>query len=140
MTDRPRQIPLAVCAAIIFDRGKVLITKRPAGKRLGGYWEFPGGKIEHRESPHQALIRELREELDIGISVHGFFASVHHRYDWGAALILAYLCHWEEGQIKHLEVAAHRWVEVEQLSDFRMLPADQPILERLRTWKQQQNA
>ncbi|MBN1956735.1 MAG: (deoxy)nucleoside triphosphate pyrophosphohydrolase [Desulfuromonadales bacterium] len=124
--------PIAVCAAIIVRQGQVLITRRPEGKRLGGFWEFPGGKIDTGESPHAALIRELKEELDISVSVDQIFETVYHRYDWGAALILAYLCHWDSGTIKHLEVADHQWVRPENFSDYNILPADQPILDKLR--------
>jgi len=124
--------PIAVCAAIIVHQGRILITQRPEDKRLGGFWEFPGGKIDARESPHAALIRELKEELDISISVGNIFETVYHRYDWGAALILAYECSWKGGDIRHLEVADHKWVKPEEFSDYNILPADQPILAKLR--------
>jgi len=55
--------PVKVCAAIIIDQGKVMITLRPEGKRHAGFWEFPGGKVDPGESPDQALVRELKEEL-----------------------------------------------------------------------------
>lgn len=124
-------LPVAVCAAIIVQQGKVLITLRPNGKRLGGYWEFPGGKIDGRESPHQALKRELKEELNIDISVGKIFTTVYYHYDWGNALIFAYLCTWDSGEIDHLEVADHRWIKPEELKNYNILPADKPILEKL---------
>ncbi len=123
--------PVAVCAAVIIDQGKVLITLRPEGKRFGGFWEFPGGKIEQGESHEQALRRELKEELDIDIDVGSIFKTVHHHYDWGNVLILAYLCRWVGGEICHLEVADHCWVTADQFSDYNILPADKPILEKL---------
>lgn len=123
--------PVEVCAAVIINQGKVLITLRPAGKRHGGFWEFPGGKIDKGESPDQALVRELKEELDIAISIGELFESVTYSYDWGKVLILAYLCHWQSGDIKNLEVADHQWVTPEQFSDFNILPADKPILAKL---------
>ena len=60
-------LPLAVCAAIIHHQGKILLTQRPTDKPHAGFWEFPGGKIEPGESPHQSLRREINEELDIVI-------------------------------------------------------------------------
>jgi 8-oxo-dGTP diphosphatase len=127
------QRPVEVCAAIIIKQGEILITKRPEDKRLGGYWEFPGGKVDDNETQQQALIRELKEELDIEISVGDLFETVHHRYDWGQVMILAYLCTWKSGQLKHLEVADHRWVKAEDLMNFNILPADQPIIKKLQT-------
>jgi len=123
--------PTEVCAAVIQHQNKILITLRPEDKRLGGYWEFPGGKIETGESPQTALIRELREELDIKIEVGALIETVHHCYEWGKVVILAYACTWKSGAIKHLEVSDHRWVAAENLLDYDILAADQPIIKKL---------
>jgi 8-oxo-dGTP diphosphatase len=124
-------LPVAVGAAIIIQRGKILLTQRQQHKRLGGYWEFPGGKLEEGETPQQALARELREELDITIAVGALLTTVYHRYDWGSALILAYRCRYLEGTLKHLEVVDHSWVEPRDLLNYDILPADRPIIELL---------
>ena len=129
-TDLP-QVPLAVCAAVIQHQGKILLTQRPHDKLLGGFWEFPGGKIDPGESPHASLKREIREELAIEITVGPVLETVYHHYEWGSVLIIAYLCRWLEGEIQHLEVADHRWLAADQFSDFEILPADQPILARI---------
>ena len=126
-----RTLPLAVCAAVIRDGEKILITQRPADKPHPGYWEFPGGKIDPGESPHLSLRRELKEELDIEIQVGPVLETAYFRYDWGSVLIIAYACRWLSGTIQHLEVAAHRWVTSDQLAHYQILPADQPIIERL---------
>lgn len=131
-TTETNELPLAVCAAVIEHRGKILLTQRPADKPHGGYWEFPGGKIEAGESPHQTLRRELREELDITISVGPLLKTVYHHYNWGCVLIITYRCRWQTGTIKHLEVADHAWVVPAQFGDYRILPADRPILEQLK--------
>ena len=132
---KPQTLPLAVCAAVIIHQGKILLTQRPAEKPHGGFWEFPGGKIDPGESPHQSLRREIREELNIEISVGPVLQTVYYHYDWGNVLILAYHCHWQSGQIEHLEVADHRWLTAEQLSDFNILPADLPIIARIQAHK-----
>lgn len=132
-TSEIRQLPLAVCAAVIANQEKILLTQRPADKPHGGFWEFPGGKIDQGESPHQSLIRELREELDIEISVGPVLETVYHHYHWGSVLIIAYRCLWQAGEIKHLEVADHAWVFPEDLTDYRILPADRPIVEKLQS-------
>ncbi|MEA3545310.1 MAG: (deoxy)nucleoside triphosphate pyrophosphohydrolase [Thermodesulfobacteriota bacterium] len=125
--------PVKVCAAIIQHQHKILLTLRPENKRLGGFWEFPGGKIETGESPQVALKREIVEELDIEIGVGSLLETVHHRYGWGDVIIFAYLCHWKSGTIKHLEVADHHWVEPDNLLNYDILAADQPIIKKLLT-------
>lgn len=131
VNNNSKKSPIEVCAAVIQHHSKILITLRPEDKRLGGYWEFPGGKIEAGESPQVALERELREELDIEIVVGSLLETVHHSYEWGNVIILAYLCSWKSGEIKHLEVADHCWVAPENLLDYDILAADQPIIKKL---------
>lgn len=123
--------PTIVCAAIIIHRQKVLLTLRPTNKRLGGYWEFPGGKLEPGEAPEVALQRELREEIDIAVDIKKLLKQVHHQYEWGAVRIDGYLCSYTGGTIKHLEVADHAWVAFDQLDAYKILPADQPFVEWL---------
>ncbi|MEE4254350.1 MAG: (deoxy)nucleoside triphosphate pyrophosphohydrolase [Desulfuromusa sp.] len=127
----PKQ-PVQVCAAVIRHQSKILLTLRPDDKKLGGYWEFPGGKIEAGESPQFALQRELREEIDIEVSIGELLETVHYSYEWGEVIILAYACTWKSGTIKHLEVADHCWVAPENLLDYDILAADQPIIKKLR--------
>ena len=124
-------VPLLVTAAVIFDGEKVLITRRPDDKRHPGFWEFPGGKIDPGESPETALCREIREELAVEIRIKGIFEVVYYCYDWGPVLILAYRCQLLTGTLRNIDVAEHRWVLPGDLADFTLLPADQPILDRL---------
>ena len=125
-------MPLLVTAAIIFDEEKVLITRRPDGKRHPGLWEFPGGKIEPGESPEEALYREIREELAAEVCVAEIFEVVFYRYDWGPVLILAYRCQLLTNTIHDIGVTEHRWVHPKDLAEFSILPADQPIINRLK--------
>jgi len=129
--DNHDQVPVAVCAAVIVHQGKILLAQRPADKRQGGFWEFPGGKIEPGESPHASLIREIKEELSIDITVGPVLETVYHHYEWGSVLIIAFLCRWLRGEIQHLEVADHHWVTADQFADYAILEADQPILARI---------
>ena len=123
--------PLLVTAAVIFADEKVLITRRPDNKRHPGMWEFPGGKVDPGESPEEALNREIREELAAEIEVAGIFEVVYYRYDWGPVLILAYTCRLVTSTLHNIGVAEHRWVHPRDLAAFPILPADQPILDRL---------
>lgn len=124
--------PLLVTAAIIMDRQRVLLTRRSERGSYPGLWEFPGGKVEAGESPEQALARELAEELGVGICVGDIYQVVYHRYPWGPVLILAYLSRIVQGAIRNQQVADHCWVAAHELDRFQILPADQPIRERLR--------
>ena len=133
-TSQPEQTTI-VCAAIIIHHQQVLLTLRPADKRLGGYWEFPGGKLEPGEAPEVALQRELREEIAIEVEIDQLLKQVHHRYDWGEVRIDGYLCRYLGGTIQHLEVADHAWVPFDRLEEYKILPADQPFVE----WLQQQH-
>ena len=127
------EMPLLVTAAVVFDGEKVLLTRRPDDKRHPGFWEFPGGKIDPGESPEQALCREMLEELDVEVRVSGIYEVVFYRYEWGPVLILAYQCELLTDTLRDLGVAEHRWVLPREMVNFNILPADQPIIDRLNT-------
>ena len=126
-----KRMPLLVTAAVIFDKEKVLITRRPDNKVHAGLWEFPGGKVDPGESPEEALCREIREELDAEIRIVGIFEVAFYRYDWGPVLILAYSSQLLTKDLSNIGVAEHRWVHPRELADFSILPADRPIISRL---------
>lgn len=130
-TSERLEMPLLVTAAIIFDRDKVLVTRRPDNKRHPGLWEFPGGKIDSGESPEDALIREIHEELGAEIEVEGIFEVVYFCYDWGPVLVLAYTCRILTGDLHDIGVAEHRWVDPRDLAALPFLPADRSIISRL---------
>ncbi|MBN1140392.1 MAG: (deoxy)nucleoside triphosphate pyrophosphohydrolase [Deltaproteobacteria bacterium] len=123
--------PLIVTAAVLRKDGRILITRRPEGKRHAGFWEFPGGKLEDGETPPEGLRREIAEELGLEIEVLEIFEVVHHRYDWGPVLILAYDCRPRGASIRNLGVAEHRWVAPAELAAYPLLPADVPIVRKL---------
>lgn len=127
------EMPILVTAAVVFDGEKVLLTRRPDDKRHPGFWEFPGGKVDPGESPEQALCREMREELDVEVRVSGIYEVVFYRYEWGSVLILAYHCELLTDTLRDLGVAEHRWVLPREMVNFNILPADQPIIDRLNT-------
>ena len=125
---------LVVAAALVDADGRVLIAQRPEGKGMGGLWEFPGGKLEPGERPEEALIRELREELDITVKEPCLapltFAS--HRYEDFHLLMPLFICRRWEGTPRAIEHQAIRWVRPERLRDFPMPPADEPLIPMLR--------
>jgi 8-oxo-dGTP diphosphatase len=128
----PRLIVVAACA-LLDAEGRVLITKRPPGKPLAGLWEFPGGKVEGEEEPEAALIRELREELGVEIAENALspltFAS--HAYPEFHLLIPLYACRSWEGSVTALEGQDLAWVRPEELRQYDMPPADEPLKDAL---------
>ncbi len=130
----PSRLLLVAAAALVDVDGRVLIAQRPQGKQLAGLWEFPGGKVEAGETPEDALIRELREELGIEARRDCLAASVFasHAYpDFHLLMPLFLLRRWE-GEVERREHAALKWVKPIQLFDFPMPPADAPLCAWLR--------
>jgi 8-oxo-dGTP diphosphatase len=124
--------PLRVAAAVLFDAvGQVLITQRPAGKYLAGYWEFPGGKLDPNESAEQALARELREELGIELRRCHRLLELRHHYADRAVHREVFVVDESHGEPSGLEGQALKWVRVPALEQENLLPADRPIIEAL---------
>lgn len=127
------QTPIPVAAALVFHQGRLLITQRPAGKHLGGLWEFPGGKLEAGESWEDGLRRELREELGIEAVVGPLFEEVVHAYPQKTVQLRFHVCGLRSGEPRAIECAAVAWVGPTELSAYPFPPADARLLERLRT-------
>ncbi len=128
---------LYVSAAALIDvDGRVLLTQRPEGKSMAGLWEFPGGKIEARETPEQALIRELQEELGINTwsSCLAPLTFASHSYEDFHLLMPLFACRKWEGIPHGKEGQNLKWVRPHQLRDYPMPPADEPIVPILRDW------
>jgi 8-oxo-dGTP diphosphatase len=128
--------PLLVAAAVLIDAGgRMLVQQRPHGKSLGGLWEFPGGKLEPRETPEAALVRELHEELGIIVLPQQLapatFASaaLPHAH----LVMLIYLCRQWQGTPVPLHAAALRWILPHEFDGLPMPPADIPILPAIMT-------
>jgi 8-oxo-dGTP diphosphatase len=120
---------VAACALIDAD-GRVLLTRRPAGKPMAGLWEFPGGKIEAGERPEDTLIRELAEELGIVVREDCLapltFAS--HAYEEFHLLMPLYVCRRWDGIVEAREAQDIVWVRPQRLKDYPMPPADAPLI------------
>lgn len=128
-----RILLVAACALVDSD-GRVLLARRPEGKPLAGLWEFPGGKVHPGETPEAALIRELKEELDIDVSAACLapFAFASHAYEAFHLLMPLYLCRRWSGTITAVEGQALAWVRPNRLADYPMPPADKPLVALLR--------
>ncbi|MGC1563885.1 MAG: 8-oxo-dGTP diphosphatase MutT [Bradyrhizobium sp.] len=127
------KLTLVVACALVDPDNRVLIAQRPQGKALAGLWEFPGGKLEPGERPEATLIRELHEE--IGITVREAclapltFAS--HAYDDFHLLMPLYICRRWEGNVVAREGQNLAWVRANKLRDYKMPPADLPLIPHL---------
>ncbi|ESQ93664.1 8-oxo-dGTP diphosphatase MutT [Asticcacaulis benevestitus] len=125
---------LVVAAALVDSDGRVLIAQRPEGKQLAGLWEFPGGKVEPGETPEIALIRELEEELGITVKQACLapFVFASHTYETFHLLMPLYLIRRWEGEPEAKEHKAIKWVRPNDMGNYPMPPADDPLVAWLR--------
>ena len=124
---------VAVSCLVLLDAdGSVFATRRPAGKKLGGLWEFPGGKVEAGENPEDALRREIREELELSLGQLAALAPVEHQYPFGRIRLFPFL-----GRVSHrpvVQLVEHTKCCGGDIGAARALdwaPADLPVLEQL---------
>ena len=122
---------IIVSAAIIEDKGKILIAQRNPEAYKGLKWEFPGGKIEEGESPQECLAREIKEELGLEIEVGEIFDVIYHQYTAKTVLLLVYKCIVISGQASTIDCNDFKWVEAKELGQFEYPEADLPIVEKL---------
>ncbi len=125
---------ILVAAAVVIERGRVLLTKRKRGAHLEGLWEFPGGKVEDAEDPRDALARELREELGVDVDVGEVVDVTFHRYETKSVLLLFYAASRRAGSAepRALDVAAFEWADASGLDPARFPPADVAVLAKVR--------
>ena len=136
-TTAPALRPLInVASAALFDHdGRLLLTQRPEGKRYAGWWELPGGKLEFGELPAAALSREIMEELGIKVETDEWQPVTFVAHDYSdlptQALVLIHAAHRWQGEPQSLERQAFKWVAVEELASYRLLPTMQAALPAL---------
>ena len=126
-----------VAAVTLIDpEGRILLAQRPEGKSMAGLWEFPGGKVEPGETPEEALIRELQEELGINTwrSCLAPLTFASHSYESFHLLMPLFACRKWEGIPQAQEGQTLKWVRAQNLKDFEMPPADIPLIPMIREW------
>ena len=127
---------LVSAVALIDVDGRVLLAQRPQGKSMEGLWEFPGGKIEQGETPEEALIRELHEELgiDTWASCLAPLTFASHSYDDFHLMMPLFACRKWQGVPHAREGQVLKWVKPNQMRDYPMPAADIPLISTLRDW------
>lgn len=122
-----------VVAAIIIKDKKIFATQRGYGEFKDG-WEFPGGKVEKGETPENAIVREIKEELDTEIKVKEYFDTVEYDYPNFHLSMKCYICSVLSGKLELLEHEAARWLDSDSLLSVDWLPADLGLVEKLKQY------
>jgi 8-oxo-dGTP diphosphatase len=126
----PKPLVLVAAAALTDVDRRVLIAQRPMGKSMAGLWEFPGGKVNPGETPEEALVRELAEELGIDVCLECLapFTFASHSYEDFHLLMPLFLCAKWEGEVTPREGQTLKWVRAGRLREYPMPPADLPLI------------
>ena len=125
-----KNLVIVASIAIIDANDQILIAKRPNKKHLSGFWEFPGGKVEKGESPENALVREVKEELNIDINNKCIAPLTFSEFNYENfhLLLLLYVCRRWEGEPMSMEKNEIKWVKVNTLRQYKMPPADDSLI------------
>lgn len=122
-----------VVATIIIKDNKIFATQRGYGEFKDG-WEFPGGKVEQGEAPENAIVREIKEELDTVIEVIGYFDTVEYDYPNFHLSMKCYICTVVSGKLELLEHEAAKWLDKDSLDSVAWLPADLGLVDKLKDY------
>ena len=121
---------IKVVAAIIIENGNVFATQRGYGEFKDG-WEFPGGKVEANETPEDALVREIKEELDTEIEVLELLDTVEYDYPKFHLSMECFICKMKSGDLILKEHEAAKWLTKETLNSVDWLPADEGVIGKI---------
>ncbi|MEJ6706722.1 8-oxo-dGTP diphosphatase MutT [Porticoccus sp. Uisw_050_02] len=128
-------LKIYVVAAVIWAKNKkILITKRPDNKPQGGFWEFPGGKIERDETPTEGLFRELKEELAISVLEMRPFIKLEHEYPERSIILDVWMVEKFTGNARGNEGQTIAWVSIDQLNQYQFPEANRLIVDKLQTF------
>lgn len=123
---------IEVTGAIIEKDGKILAARRKKDSHLGGFWEFPGGKIEPGETPEECLARELREELNINVSAGQKLGENTHEYPDRTINLILFFVKGDFENIHSDDNQELKWLSIQELDIVAWAPADFPLLEKLK--------
>jgi mutator protein MutT len=120
-----------VAIALVWDRERLLITRRPLGAHLGGYWEFPGGKLAPGETPEACAVREVREEVGLTVGARSRRARIEHSYSERSVVLYPVDCDIVGGELRLLEVSDARWVLRHELLTLTFPEANRGLIAEL---------
>lgn len=123
-----------VVAAIIKENNKVFITQRGHGE-FKGKWEFPGGKVEEGETPEEAVVREIKEELKSIVKVERFYDEINDKHDDKVFNVKFFICSLVSGELELTEHLASKWVEPSEIDEKDFMEADKTVLDNLKNNK-----
>jgi mutator protein MutT len=119
---------IQVAIGIITRQGQILICQRESNNALGDFWEFPGGKCEPGESPHDCLLREIREEVDLVVEIVEPLAKIQHDYPHASITLHPFLCRHVSGEARALASQRILWVRPDELREHQFPPANATLL------------
>jgi 8-oxo-dGTP diphosphatase len=122
---------ISVVCGIICKDDLVLICRRKPERSLGGYWEFPGGKVEDDESNEESLLRELIEELNLNVSIKKHFFNTVHHYEKITIELISFICETKDLALESTDHDQLEWVKINNLLKWKLAPADIPIARAL---------
>lgn len=120
-----------VACGVIFRENRIFLCRRKEGISMGGFWEFPGGKLEEGENPEACLKRELKEELNMDVDVLEHYKTVEHDYGTFRIELISLICAYRPSDVHLTDHDRYEWVDAEGLMDFTLAPADRPIAGQL---------
>jgi 8-oxo-dGTP diphosphatase len=120
-----------VVGAVLTRAQTILAAQRSSTMSLPGMWEFPGGKIEQDESPKEALLRELKEELLCSAEIGKHIQTTEHEYDFGIVILTTYYCSLTGDEPRLTEHSEIRWIHVAELDQLNWAPADIPAVKKI---------
>ena len=132
-TDSRVNKTIDVAAGLVFRAGQILITQRRPGDHLGLLWEFPGGKVEPNETFEHCLIRELREEIGIQVTVGDQIEEITHAYPEKTVRLRFFQCTLQSGEPQPIHCHALAWVTSQTISEFQFPAADEQLIRKLQS-------
>ena len=117
--------------AVLIRGQMILAAQRSSTMSLAGMWEFPGGKIEPNESPKEALLRELKEELLCTAEIGEHIQTTEYEYEFGIVVLTTYYCSLKGDEPRLTEHSEIRWIHVTKLDQLNWAPADIPAVEKV---------